>query len=255
MLSDAALLVHERLSEPQAYLSILGTLAGGFHAWSDIARLSGVPEGNLGYYLQMLQELEMVERRDPVLAPRGNRRGRYHISDAFLRFHFRFIVPYRSSIERGETARVVKILSEDLRAFIGAYVYEELCREWTLVEADAGRLGFLPEDVGAFWTQYRGKAVQLDVVAASQREKRLFIGEAKWEEEPLSRNILTDLVQRSQRMPQVAEGWRAEYALFSRGGFTDATRQAAKEIGARLIDLPQMDRALFKASRGESATP
>ena len=252
MLSDAALLLHERLSEPQMYLSILGTLAGGFHTWSDIARLSGVPEGNLGYYLQTLQALEVVERRDPVLSPRGNRRGRYHISDSFLRFHFRFLVPYRTSIERGETARVVKIMSEDLRAFIGAYVYEELCREWTLAEADAGRLDFLPEEIGAFWTQYRGKAVQLDVVAASRREKRLFIGEAKWGEEPLSRHILADLVERSRRMPQVAEGWRAEYALFSRGGFTDATRQAAKEMGARLVALPQMERALFKASRGET---
>ena len=145
MLSDAALLINERLSEPQAYLSILGALAGGFHTWSDIARMSGVPEGNLGYYLQTLQALEMVERRDPVLSPRGNRQGHYHISDSFLRFHFRFIVPYRTSIERGDTLRVVKVLSEELRAFIGTYVYEELCREWTLTEADAGHLGFLPE--------------------------------------------------------------------------------------------------------------
>ncbi|MCL5998495.1 MAG: hypothetical protein M1546_20935 [Chloroflexi bacterium] len=106
--------------------------------------------------------------------------------------------------------------------------------------------------IGAFWTQYRGKAVQLDVVAASRREKRLFIGEAKWGEEPLSRHILADLVERSRHMPQVAEGWRAEYALFSRGGFTDAARQAAQEIGARLVDLPQMERALFKASRAET---
>ncbi len=251
MLSDAALLINERLSEPQTYLSILGTLAGGFHTWSDIARMSGVSEGNLGYYLQTLQALEMVERRDPVLSPRSNRRGHYHINDSFLRFHFRFIVPYRTSIERGDMMRVVKVLSEELRAFIGTYVYEELCREWTLTEADAGHLGFLPEDIGAFWGRYRGSGVQLDVVAASRREKRLFIGEAKWGEEPLPRNILTDLVKRSRHMPQVAEGWQTEYALFSRGGFTDATRQAAKEVGARLVDLPQMERALVRASRGE----
>ena len=52
-------------------------------------------------------------------------------------------------------------------------------------------------------------------------------------------------------MPQVAEGWQTEYALFSRGGFTDATRQTAKEMGARLVDLPQLERTLVMAARGE----
>ena len=251
MLSDAALLLHERLREPQMYCSILGTLAGGHHTWLDIAHRSGVPEGNLGYYLHTLQALEMVERRDPMLAPRGSRRGRYHVSDAFLRFHFRFIMPYRTSIERGEMARVAKVLGDDLQTFIGEYVYEELCREWTWVEAAAGRLGFLPEDVGAFWTQYRGQTVQLNVVAVSQREKRLFIGATNWGEEPLPSSALTDLIKCSQRMRQVAEGWPVEYALFSRGGFTDAVRQSAKQAGARLVDLPQLERALVHATRSE----
>ncbi len=249
MLSDAALLLHERLNEPQTFLSILAALASGFHTWTDIARLSGVPEGNLGYYLNTLQMIGIIERRDPVLSPPGSRRGRYHISDPFLRFHFRFLVPYRTSIERGETARIVKVLTEDLRAFIGTYVFEELCREWTSVEADSGKLGFLPEQVGAFWSQHRGQAVQLDVVAASLREKRLFIGEAKWGDEPVSRSILTNLIERSKRMPAVADGWQVEYALFARTGFTAATRQAALDIGARLIELEPMEQAMHRASR------
>ena len=49
----------------------------------------------------------------------------------------------------------------------GTYVFEELCREWVRYEADRGGLGFLPEQVGGFWTQRRGHAVQLDIVAAA----------------------------------------------------------------------------------------
>jgi hypothetical protein len=89
--------------------------------------------------------------------------------------------------------------------------------------------------------------VQLDVVAAAPREKRLLIGEAKWGRKSLSRHVLTDLIQRSQRMPQVAEGWHTQYALFAREGFTDALRDYANSIGALLISLDLLESTLLKA--------
>jgi hypothetical protein len=89
--------------------------------------------------------------------------------------------------------------------------------------------------------------VQLDVVAAAPREKRLLIGEAKWSRKPLSRRILTDLMQRSQRMPQVAEGWHVQYALFARDEFTDALHQQANSIDALLISLDQIESTLLEA--------
>ena len=178
------------------------------------------------------------------VAPSRSRQGRYHVSDQFLRFYYRFIVPHRTAIERGEIQGAVKKISEDLRAFIGTYVFEELCREWVFYESDRGGLGFLPEQVGGFWTQRRGQAVQLDIVAASRREKHLLIGEAKWGEKPVAREVLTDLVLRSQRMPQVALGWSTQYALFARTGFTEATQEMARELKVRLVDLEGLERAL-----------
>ena len=244
LLSDAALLLNERLNEPFVYSSVLAAIASGFHVWKAIAQIAGVPESHLGHYLQTLQALGMIERRDPVLAQAGGRQGRYHVSDQFLRFYYRFIVPHRTAIERGEIQGAVKKISEDLRAFIGTYVFEELCREWVFYESDRGGLGFLPEQVGGFWTQRRGQAVQLDIVAASRREKHLLIGEAKWGEKPVAREVLTDLVLRSQRMPQVALGWSTQYALFARTGFTEATQEMARELKVRLVDLEGLERAL-----------
>lgn len=65
----------------------------------------------------------------------------------------------------------------------------------------SGWLDLVPEAAGSFWRRYRGKGVQLDVVAAAPRDRRLLVGETKWGRKPLSRNLLTDLIQRSQRMP------------------------------------------------------
>ena len=127
-------------------------------------------------------------------------------------------------------------------------MFEELCREWTLAAGVSGQLDFEPDVVGSYWRQYRGQGVQLDVVAANKRQKKLLIGEAKWGKEPVSRVILTSLIERSRRMPQVAEGWQVQYALFSREGFTDATKETAKELGVRLVTLEQIEETLKKVS-------
>jgi AAA+ ATPase superfamily predicted ATPase len=248
MLGDPAVILHEQLKEPQSFEAILSSIASGFHKWGDIARMSGVAETSLGHYLQILEELELVERRDPLFASPEGRQGQYYLQDHFLQFYYRFIVPHLSKIERGYLDVVVNQIYQDLRAFIGTYVFEELCREWTLAAGVSGQLDFEPDVVGSYWRQYRGQGVQLDVVAANKRQKKLLIGEAKWGKEPVSRVILTSLIERSRRMPQVSEGWQVQYALFSREGFTDATKETAKELGVRLVTLEQIEETLKMVS-------
>jgi hypothetical protein len=248
MLVDPHLILHDQLQDPHTYESVLWAIASGFHAWTEIATMAGIPEGSLGHYIHTLQALDLIERRSPVLASLRGRRGRYHVCDPFMRFYYRFIVPHITSIERGMVGAAVRAISDDLRAFIGTYVFEDLCREWVWVEADRGNLGFTPEVVGAYWGRSRGQGVQLDVVAASRRDKQLFIAEAKWGTGSISRRILTDLVRRSQRMPQVKEGWRVQYGLFAREGFTPATQEQARQIGARLVDLGELEAALIDAA-------
>ena len=243
MLTDTTLLLNERLDEPYIYESVLATIASGFHEWSEIAKIARVNDGSLGHYLQTLQSLEMIKRVEPVLSEGSSRRGRYFVADPFLRFYYRFIVPNRTAIQRGMLGRTVQTIIDDLRSFIGTYVFEDLCRDWVLIRAEQGKLGWLPEEYGSFWRQTKRLSVQLDVVAASNRDKRLLIGEAKWTQEPIARHILTSLLERSQRMPQVAEGWKTEYVLFSRSGFTDATQETAKESGVRLVNLEEIEQA------------
>ena len=256
MLVDPHLILHDQLQDPHTYESVLWAIASGFHVWTEIAKMAGISEGSLGHYVKALQALDLIERRDPVLALAQARQGRYYVRDHFMRFYYRFIVPHITAIERGMLAPAVRAIGDDLRAFIGTYVFEELCREWVLVEAGQGNLGFTPEVVGAYWrrSRSRGQGVQLDVVAASRRDKRLFIAEAKWGVGSVSRRILTDLVQRSQRMPQVKQGWQVQYGLFAREGFTPATQEEARRIGARLVDLEELEQTLVDAA-GRAGLP
>ena len=244
MMSDPAVILYEQLQEPQTYESVLWAIASGFHQWSDIAKMAGLPETALGHYLKILQELEFIERREPVLAKPKSKSGRYYVRDHFLRFYYRFVVPQIGPIERGYQEAAANKIEAELRPFLGEHVFEELCREWVWAAAMSGRLDFVPEVVGSYWRTYRGKGVQLDVVAAAPREKRLLIGEAKWGRDALSRRLLPDLIKRSQRMPQVTEGWQTQYALFARTGFTEALQQEARETNALLISLTQIEETL-----------
>ena len=244
MLSDPAVILYEQLQQPQTYESILWSVASGYHNWSDIAKMSGVTDTALGHYLKTLQELEFVERREPVLAKPAGKRGRYYARDHFLRFYYRFIVPRLGSLERGYQEAAAAKINAELRPFLGEHVFEELCREWVWAAAMAGELTFVPEVVGSYWSARRKQGVQLDVVAAAPREKKLFIGEAKWGRQLVGRSRLTDLVRRSQRMPQAAAGWETQYALFARSGFTDALQAEAEAAGARLISLENLEQTL-----------
>ncbi len=244
IMSDPAVILYEQLQEPQTYESVLWAIAAGFHQWSDIAKMAGLPETALGHYLTVLQELAFIERREPVLAKPKSKSGRYYVRDHFLRFYYRFVVPQIGPIERGYQEAAASKIYTELRPFLGEHVFEELCREWVWASAMAGQLDFVPEVVGSYWRTYRGKGVQLDVVAAAPREKRLLIGEAKWGRDTLSRRLLPDLIKRSQRMPQVAEGWETQYALFARPGFTEALQLEALETNALLISLAQIEQTL-----------
>jgi AAA+ ATPase superfamily predicted ATPase len=248
LLTDPALILYEQLREPQKYESVLWAVASGHHQWQDITRLSGVAEGSIGHYIKVLTDLEILARRDPVLSRRRGRQGRYTVRDEFLRFYYRFIAPKMSAIEQGHFGVVSQQIHAELRGFIGTHTFERLCREWVWAAAAAGEITWIPEEVGAYWKQQRGEGVQLDVVAANRAERRLLIGEAKWGQGRVGRQVLTDLIARSQRMPQVADGWLVQYVLFAREGFSAAAKEAARERGARLVTLPEMDTTLVAAN-------
>ena len=116
------------------------------------------------------------------------------------------------------------------------------------MEADRGGLGFLPEQVGAYWAQKGGQGIQLDIAAASRRDKRLFIGEARWGDKPVAREVVASLLERSRHVPQVAECWPVQYGVFARAGFTEAARAAAQAQQVRLVALEEIEQTLASAA-------
>lgn len=244
ILDDAAALLRDQLDEPRNYVAIVGAIAAGYLRVTEIAKMAGLSDTATAKYLTVLQNLGIVERQVPatVSRPEHSKSGRYQIVDHYLRFYYRFIAPARSLLEQGLTAQVWANLRQHLPEFIGKYIFEELCREWVLQQADAGKLPFVPRRVGAYWA--RG-APEIDVVAVNEDEHQILLGECKWTKAPVDRGNAHRFMAQATRALAKAddEGWRASYVIFSKSGFTgEAQRLAGAE--ARWIKLSQLDEDL-----------
>jgi len=244
--SEPELLISDLVRETRNYEATLRAVATGAHTPTEMAKTTGIASPNLAPYLKRLCELGLIKRRVPATVPpdrrRATTRSRYYLRDPYLRFYFRFIEPNLELIELGLTDVLWQRIGEQLRAFVGLTTFEDLCREWTLVQAHAGQLPFSPEIVGSHWS----KDAQVDVVALNWREKAILLGECKWGVDAVGRSVIRELVEKS---PQVVpeDDWQVHYVFFARAGFTDAARSEAEAVGAQLVDLETLDVDLRRA--------
>ena len=242
--------LQEELRDPHNYHSILQAIGQGFHAHDDIALQSGVPPTSLPKYLNRLIELGYVDRQLPATVPpkrrRISRQSRYLLADQFLRFFYRFISPNFVSVEQGLFHDLWQEIDEQMRAFVGLTVFEELSREWVRQQAVAGNLAFHPQIIGSHWS----KDAQVDVVATNWRSREILMGECKWGTDQVERGVVRELIESKAgrvlaSLPDEGDDWATHFAFFARAGFTEAACDYATVQGVRLVDLAQLDRDLI----------
>ncbi|MBN1889443.1 MAG: ATP-binding protein [Thermoflexales bacterium] len=236
--------------ETTNYEAILKAIADGRHNREEIAAFTAIPTSAMSHYLPRLMDLKLVERRVPATVPlaqiKTSKQSRYHLSDPFLRFYYRFVDPNLHLIERGLTHRLWQMMEDNFRAFV-ALSFEDLCRDWVLRQAQAGGLPFMPDNVGTHWSP----DVQVDVVAIAWREKQILLGECKWGEQPVNRSVVTELIQTKtpkvlHTLPDKGEGWTVHYAFFGRSEFSAAAQSEAAQVHAQLLNLEHLERDLAK---------
>ncbi len=239
MLNDAVFLLREQLDEPRNYMALLEAIAAGHHKLGDIAKMAGLATTKTNKYLSVLKELGYVERLIPVTVrhPERSRRGRYVITDAYLRFYFRFLRPYLGDIERGRLNRVLNLLRAHLTDFIGTHTFEEICREWLNVKNDEGELPYFLDRVGSHWS----KTAQIDVVGINWRTKQILLGECKWGRQLVEHKVIDKLVDKTAKVLPSKDPWQVSYVFFARSALTKTAHQRAKDANAMVINLEQLE--------------
>lgn len=261
MHDEPRLLLADFLHEPHNYVSIFRAIASGAGTPKEIAHFSGLDAKHIPQYLTVLTDTGFLARRVPVTQPPGSRSGRHFITDPFLRFYYRFLARRQSQLALGIEEQSIEELKHHLLDFIGTYTWEELCREWLLRATGQQRLPFLPDQVGSAWT----KKAQIDVVGINSMEKTLILGECKWSPKVMDRDVLDNLIRKTEEFVPKQGRWKIYYLGFARGGWTQKAKTFAatygktkiqtenwQAVGMNLLDLWQVDQDLADWSEGKN---
>jgi AAA+ ATPase superfamily predicted ATPase len=237
--NEPHLLLMQELREPRNYFSILRAIAQGNTRLNEIAQSArvGTPS-TTARYLATLQEMRLVRRAVPASErrPEKSKKGLYQIADPFLRFWFRYVQPYRGVLEQGLGATVLKQhVRPDFDHFV-AQAFEEAARQYIGRLARAGELPFVLERSGAWW----GRGEEIDVVAISDAEGAMLVGECKWSVNPVRLDVLADLKRKAQALGAMGRWPKVSYILFSKVGFTSDLEAIAASEGIRLVQAAEL---------------
>jgi AAA+ ATPase superfamily predicted ATPase len=227
--------------EAETYEAILRAVAAGKHTREEIANAAMHSTTALSHYLPRLLDLGLLERRIPATVPVAKRQqskqSRYFLRDSYLRFYYRFVDPNLHLIEQGLATRLWSNMNEQFRAFVAA-TFEDLCRTWTLTQAQQGKLPFTPEIVGQHWAA----DAQVDIVALDWKSRQILLGEAKWGAGDVGRDVIRGLIEKTPKVvPDKGKGWQVHYTFFARQGFTAAAQAEAHQYAALLLTVADME--------------
>jgi len=246
--AEPMFLLMDEVRELRNYLATIKAIGAGAHDLGAIHRASLLSKTHLSAYLSRLQELGLVERRLPAtLTPAGrsrSRRGRYHLSDAWFRFYFRFLAPFADTLAFDRRPALERIRGE-LEAFVGATAFEDLAQRWVRARSAAGELPSRAGQVGAHWS----RKVQADVVAVDHEGRNLLVGECRWRSGKVGLPAVRKLVE--ETIPAVLADlggdpgrWLVTPAFFCRSGFTGGAEGELRRRGGVAVDLEQLEAGL-----------
>lgn len=239
---DAPLLLHgtdllrRAVSAPARYASVIRALADGRHEWGDI--VAAVPDftasGQLAPYLARLEGLRLVETRRSLDARDHSRGRRYRLTDPFLSFWFRFVLPSLTELEAGQAADV---WARRIRPFLDDHVrlhFPDLAREY--VARYAERLPAVAREAGGLW----GPDWEVDV-AATLLGGAVCYGVCDWSDAPVGEESLGPIAHALTRSRYgYGRQTRLEIVFHAGPVRDDLVRKAVREDQIRLVGLDDL---------------
>lgn len=183
--------------------TIMSYIGGGANRLSEIAARCNEPATNLSRPLKKLVDLGFLERETPFgIDEKNAKKSLYKISDPFMSFYYRFVVPNRSFIELGRRLPLEQLLDAHFSEYV-SMAWEKFCRE--AVTGNSVN-GVVYGKAGRWWgsvlnDERKPEQLEFDVVAESLDGQFLLVGECKWTTLENGRRLTDDLVRRARKLP------------------------------------------------------
>ncbi len=221
-------LLQSEVSEVGSYFSVIKSIAAGNRKLGNIASNLSVSPTSLSKYLQVLVNLDILEREVPVTEenPEKSKKGQYHIKDHFIAFWFQFVYPNRAFLEMDEKRIVLRKIKNNFVDNHVSYVYEKVCREelWDLNVK--GKLGMTFDKLGRWWNAKE----EIDLVGIDSMGKDIVFGECKYYKNKLMEvETFYQLKEKAKLVDWNREKRTEKYVLFSITGYTPELKKLAKK--------------------------
>ena len=133
---------------------------------------------------------------------------------------------------------IKKYVKEKLHSFMGK-VFEEMCRFYTLSQGLDGKLNCLVTNVGSWWGPGHDHIpTDIDVVGIDDANKKAVLGECKFKNEVIDKEVYEALMDRSGLIDKRYE--EVEFLLFSLTGFSKWVKENARTDRIRLVTLEEL---------------
>lgn len=184
--------------------TILSFIGSGANRISEIASRSGEVATNLSRPISKLVELGLIKKEIPYGAEEKNsKKTLYKISDQFLAFYFRFVVPNISFINLDRRKPIEVCLKSGLNEFVSSF-WEDACRQAVTGNEIFGELyGKASRWWGTVKTEDGFKHLEVDVVAESLDGNSILIGECKWTNPEIASVLIKELTKKISYLPFV----------------------------------------------------
>lgn len=233
---------------------------------AEYSRAGSGDEKQLSAYLTtLIDKYQMVEKLQPVFAPRAGRKARYVISDNFLgawlkalarNVQMSRIQPVEKCVDKAETS---------LQSFEG-FAFEKIVR-LLIQECSKKSVGdfHLSDFVRGYWNKADGSDIEIDIVACNEDDRRVRLGSCKRSSSQHDRDALLRFDDHASRFLRTKEGrrfsgWAVEKALYA-PVFRDDERNRLLGLGYLCRDLRDFETflktetlPLFERSTGARAS-
>ena len=207
--------------------NVIEQIASGENALNNIASKVREKDATVLYSLDKLIRIGLVEKKGCITEEKNKKKTQYILKDHMFKFWYQFIPKAVSVIELGQGREYYeKVVKSQIHSFMGS-VFEEMCRYFTLEQGIKGAYGSFLTQTGTWWgvellMDEDGKrhvqTADIDVVGISSIDKSAVIGECKFKNEKIDKEIYDTLRRRSKLIS--GNYHVSRFLLFSLSGFT-----------------------------------
>jgi AAA+ ATPase superfamily predicted ATPase len=209
----------------------------------------------LGTHIKRLVEnYQMVDKRQPVFSGSASRNARYYITDNFLQAWLSVVKPARDSSRMRPLAKAIALAMP--RCFVHeGFAFEKLIRQLHIECSRKGLGDFALTSIElGFWNRARNvdNDIEIDIVALDAEGLRIRFGSCKRSATAHDSISIKKFEQHIERFLSTKEGkrvhgWAVEKVLFS-PIFTSTQKESLSASGYRCLDLPAYAALFLKKS-------